>query len=261
MSPLHMLKTVLTVACLGATLSACAYSTVDTGTFVTVPTDKGRVVVDVAAYKGVTPERVGFADFSEREEYTLYRSPKGQAEFLYTETRRENGRNIVLDFDKLIADSVRMWRFNAGHQLNFGASQAIETNLTQFWVQPYKQTDTGRNCVGFSARWDFRPDDPYLRPTKILFGYHCVPAGTPLSVADAQAFVKAIDVRGISIPLRVKTAYDLKKGDAPLPSKQVQTEYLVRAQDGAGGGVSGLPGFPLLISRYYSEHDGNVYDK
>ena len=77
-----------------------------------------------------------------------------------------------------------------------------------------------------------------------------------MSAEDAKAFVRGIDIRGVSIPLRVQTAYDLKDGDAPLPPREQQVASLVIAQDGQAGGVSGLPHFPLLASRYYNEHDG-----
>lgn len=239
-----------------ATLGACSLSKQDTGAFVAVPEDRGRITVASAAYEGVTPQRIGFADFYEREEYALFRSPSGQAEILFMETRREHGRNIVLEFNKKTSDTVAMWRFNQGRTITYTESEHIKTDLGGFWVQPFKQADTGRDCVGFFSSWDIRFDDPEIRPSKVLFGYHCNVAGTPMSTADAKAFVRGIDVRGISIPLRLKTAYDLKDGDAPLPPKDQQVANLVIAQDGQAGGISGLPDFPLLASRTYNEHDG-----
>lgn len=239
-----------------ASLSACALSKQGTGTFVTVPEELGRITVDSAAFQGVAPQRIGFADFTEREEYALFRSASGQAEMLFMETRREHGRNIVLEFDKRISDTVPMWRFNEGRTISYGASEHIKTDLGGFWVQPFQQTDTGRPCAGFFGSWDVRQGDPDLRPTKILFGYHCNAAGTPISAEEAQKFVEGINIRGISVPLRVKTAYDLKDGDAPLPSRDQQVANLVIAQDGLAGGIAGFPDFPLLASRYYNEHDG-----
>lgn len=237
-------------------LSACAFSKQDTGTFVAVPEDNGRISVSSTAYSGIAPQRIGFADFSEREEYALFRSTSGQAEMLFMETRREHGRNIVLEFNKRISDTVPMWRFNKGRNISYGASEHIKTDLGGFWVQPFQQVDTGRQCAGFFGSWDVRHGDPDLRPTKILFGYHCNVTGTTMSAEDAHAFVRSIDIRGISIPQRVKTAYDLKDGDAPLPPRDQQVANLVIAQDGLAGGIAGLPYFPLLASRYYNEHDG-----
>jgi len=237
-------------------LSACALSKQGTGTFVTVPDEQGRISVSSESYQGIAPQRIGFADFTQREEYALFRSETGQSEILFMETRREHGRNIVLEFNKRISDTVPMWRFNQGRTISYGASEHIKTDLGGFWVQPFQQTDTGRPCVGFFGSWDVRHGDPDLRPSKIMFGYHCNVKGTPMSAQDAQAFVQGINIRGISIPLRVKTAYDLKDGDAPLPPREQQVANLVIAQDGLAGGVSGLPDFPLLASRTYNEHDG-----
>lgn len=237
-------------------LSACALSKQDTGTFVTVPEEQGRITVSSTSYDDAASQRIGFADFTEREEYALFRSASGQSEMLFMETRREHGRNIVLEFNKRISDTIPMWRFNQGRTISYGASEHIKTDLGGFWVQPFQQTDTGRLCAGFFGSWDVRHGDPDLRPTKILFGYHCNVAGAPMSAEDAQAFVQGINIRGISVPFGIKTAYDLKDGDAPLPSRNKQVANLVIAQDGLAGGIAGLPKFPLLASRYYNEHDG-----
>jgi len=237
-------------------LSACAFSKQGTGTFVTVPEEQGRITVSSVSYNGVAPQRIGFADFSEREEYALFRSTSGQSEILFMETRREHGRNIVLEFNKRISDTIPMWRFHQGQAISYVASEHIKTDLGGFWVQPFQQTNAGRPCVGFFGSWDVRHGDPDLRPTKILFGYHCNATGTAMSMDEAKAFVRGLNIRGISTPLRVKTAYDLKDGDAPLPPREQQVANLVIAQDGLAGGVAGLPEFPLLASRTYNEHDG-----
>lgn len=256
MTSFKSFRTLAVGSALAVTLGACSMSKQGTGSFVSVPEETGRIVVNSEVYAGVTPQRIGFADFSEREEYALFRSQSGQAEMLFLETRREHGRNIVLEFNKKTSDTVPMWRFNKGRTISYTASEHIKTNLGGFWVQPFQQTDTGRACVAFFGSWDVRHGDPDLRPTKILFGYHCNVAGTPLSSDAAAAFVRGIDIRGISLPLRVKTAYDLKDGDAPLPPKSQQVANLVIAQDGQAGGISGFPHFPLLASRYYNENDG-----
>ena len=212
MSKTSLIKSWLAGGSIAVVLSGCSISTLDTGTFVTVPEDRARISVNAASYIDVTPQRVGF-------------------------------------------DTVKMWRFHQGHTLSFEKTTSIKNDIAQFWVQPFQQTDTGRQCVGFSSTWDTRSDDPELRPSKLMFGYHCVPSGKTLP-DDGRAFVASLQVRGVSIPLRVKTAYDLKAGDAPLPSRDQQTSNLVLAQDGAGGGVSGLPAFPLLIARHYNTNDG-----
>lgn len=240
-------------------LSSCSISTLDTGTFVSVPEERARISVGSAFYAGVTPQRIGFADSREREEYALYRGADGQAEILYVETRSDLRRELALDFNKLIVDTVTMWRFHQGQTLNFGKTEPLKNDIAQFWVQPFQQTETGRQCVGFSSTWDTRTDDPKLRPSKLMFGYHCVPKGETLA-DGGRAFVAGLQVRGVSVPLRVKTAYDLQAGDAPLPPRDQQAANLVTVQDGIAGGVAGLPAFPLLIGRHYNTNDGRCFN-
>jgi hypothetical protein len=191
----------------------------------------------------------------EIEEYALYRGPNGQSEILFAETTPFNAHNLALDFDKFIAVSANMWRFNQGQNLVFGESVSVKTDIAMFWAQPYKQSSSGRQCVGFSSQWDIRDDDPQFRPSKVMFGYHCSLKGQSFSAKDGLEFVKSIDIRGISVPSNIKSAYDLQKSEAPTPTRELQISNLVLAQDG-GGGVAGLPDFPLLIARTFHDFDG-----
>lgn len=237
-----------------AALGACTYNKIDTGVFTQPADQNGRVIVETAAFQGAAPTRVKYADSRITEEYVLYRSAGGQAEILFSETLPRFKNRTVLDFDKLISTSVRMWRFNQGQPLEFSESFTVDNDFASFWVQPYRQTETGRNCAGFSARWDIRMDDRDLRPSKIMFGFHCAPKGTAFGADEARTLVKAIQVRGISVPLRVESVYELNR-KTPPPPIDIQTNNLVLAQDGAGGGIAGLPDFPLLFSRVYNDFD------
>ena len=239
-----------------ASLTACITTKDRTGTFIQPDESVGRIITDSAMYADIAPLRIRFSDSREIEEYVLFRGNNGQAEMLFAETSDLNAHNTALDFSKLIADSANMWRFNQGQSLEFGDSVSVNTDIAMFWVQPYRQTSSGRQCVGFSSQWDIRDDDPQFRPSKILFGYHCSPNGQSLSAADGIAFVKSIDIRGISAPGIIRSAYDLQKQPAPKPSRNLQVSNLVLAQDGGGGGVAGLPDFPLLIARTFHDFDG-----
>ena len=75
------------------------------------------------------------------------------------------------------------------------------------------------------------------------------------SAKDGLEFMESIDIRGISVPSNIKSAYDLQKSEAPTPTRELQISNLVLAQDG-GGGVAGLPDFPLLIARTFHDFDG-----
>lgn len=149
-----------------------------------------------------------------------------------------------------------MWRFNQNRELSLGKSFLTENAFADFWVQPYQQADTGRQCAGFISQWEIRMDDPDLRPSKIMFGYFCAPKGTRFNDEDAERLIKSIQIRGISVPLRVESVYALNT-KTPPPPRDTQMANMVLAQDGAGGGIAGLPDYPLLIWRMYNDFDFN----
>lgn len=248
-----LIPRLLTGLVMSFALSSCTLSKQGTGTFVAFPEEQGQVVLNVPAYLEAVPQRVQFLSRRENEEYVLYRSQHGQAEILFATVSNEQSHTTVLEFYKLVADAVRKFRFNQGQNLVFGKSFDTATRISDFWVQPYKQASSGRNCLGFTARWDFQPSDKEYRPRRILFGYHCATKGIEISAEDAAAFVKGIDIRGITMPLKGLSAYNIEKPDVPAVT---QKENLVVAQDGGGGGVAGLPEFPLLIHRVYEQIDG-----
>ncbi len=249
----RILKTTCLLA-LAATLGACSFNKIDTGVFTQPVEPEGRILVEAPAYSGTTPTRVHYSDSRIFEEYALFRSARGQSEMVFSETNPLFKDRTVIDYDKLISSQVPKWRFNIGQTLKFDESFNVDNDFASFWVQPYRQVENGRECAGFSSRWDTRMDDQQLRPSKVMFGFHCAPKGTSFGAADARAFVKAIQIRGISVPLRVESAYALNK-KTPPPAKDVQTTNLVLAQDGAGGGIAGLPEFPLLFARIYNNFD------
>ncbi len=236
--------------------NACITTKDRTGTFIQLNEDQGRIEIGADIYSGIAPLRIQFSDSREIEEYVLYRGAKGQSEILFAETKPFKAHNTVLDFNKLIATTANIWRFNQSQNLKFGESVSIETDIAMFWAQPYQQLTSGRQCVGFSSQWDIRDDDPQFRPSKIMFGYHCSPKGQPFNAEDGIAFIKSIDIRGISVPRTIKSAYDLQKQPSPAPARDVQVTNMVLAQDGGGGGVAGLPDFPLLIARTFHDFDG-----
>ncbi|MEX0693647.1 MAG: hypothetical protein WD075_04305 [Rhodospirillales bacterium] len=256
MSSRHPISKMFVLMLTTLSLSACAAGKINTGIFRQSTEENARVIVEAAAYKDIPATRVTYTDPRIMEEYVLYRSRQGQAELFFTETMPMYAHNTSLDFDKLIATSARLWRFNQGQTLAFDESFNLDNNFANFWVQTYRQVETGRQCAGFSTRWDKRVDDPEYRPSKILFGYHCAPKGLAFTADDAAAFVKSIEIRGISVPLRINSAYDLKKPAPPPPPHETQLANLVLAQDGGGGGVAGMPEFPLLIAVTYKSLDG-----
>ncbi len=231
--------------------TGCSVTKQDAGTFRTPIEDRGRVVTDASAFTNINPIRVTFEDFREFEEYSLFRSERGQAEMLFIEIPERRSQNHILDFSKLVSSAVQMWRFNQETDLKFEPSVSVTNNLGDFWIRRYQQVATGRSCVGFVGTWDLNFSDPSIRPTKALFGYYCQPSGNALSQQDAKRFVTSIDIRGISVPLQIETAYALSKEATPPPSREEQVASLVAAQDGIAGGISGLPAFPLLVARSF----------
>lgn len=246
-------------ACLGLTIAGCAITKDHAGTYARLEEDKGKVVFGTPGFAGPTTLRVGFVDFNEREEYALFRSSGGQAETVFVEARTDRRPQTVIEFDKLIEQTVPMFRFNQGQQIQWSESRWVETSFKGAWARPYRLAGSGHACVGFAAAWDRRPDDPMHRPSKAVFGYACKPNGQNMEEAEAEAIVRAVDLRGITMPLRIKSAYDLEKDDPPPLPRERQVELLVQAQDGAPGGRSGVPEFPLLIARGFTMLDSDVF--
>lgn len=248
----HTFRSLSAVVAAGLALSACAVADIDQGNYWTLPDEQAEIVVNADAFVGTPPARIGYTDFIQREEFALYRSSLGQSEILFIRTRPERSRRTSLEFKELVSDLVPLWRFNQGHPLEFDKSSHFKTPLTTFWLQPYRQTDTGRQCLGFASAWDTADEDPFKRPQKVLFGYYCIPRGETLSMEEARDFVSSIGIRGITLPRQIKTAYDIKAGDPPPPAHEQQVASLVTAQDGIAGGVSGMPTFPVLAGRVYT---------
>lgn len=258
------IKTVCSLTIVTAILGGCTtvanQDKINTGTFRQLEEDRNMVLLETPEYEGTTPTRVTYNDRRLIEEYTLYRSQKGQAEVLYAQVSRHHRGDTALNFQKLIADSLRMWRFNQDKTLKLGETFLVKNAVAEFWVQPYRQVETGRECAGFSATWDTRPNDRQLRPAKALFGYHCAPKGTSFGPNEAQKFMQTMQIRGVTVPLKIETVYQMKKDDAPPPPKDMQRTYLVLAQDGGGGGIAGMPQFPLLIAAPFTDFDGPCSD-
>lgn len=248
----HRSWTTIGALAVAAWLAGCAIAPEDEGEFRTLSEDRGELVIGADAFVGFTPTRVEFRDFIQREEYVLYRSAQGQAEFLYLRARTESKEFSTLEFKTLVSETLALWSFNRDHTLTFEGSYNLDTELSRIWVQPYRHEDTGRQCVGAVSSWDVGDLDPGNRPRKALFGYYCLPIGQDLSAQERDAFVKSIGVRGITLPLQIKSAYDLQKEAPPTPPKAQQIASMVSAQNGIAGGVAGLPRFPVLSGRIYT---------
>lgn len=238
-------------------LASCTVPDIEQGDYRTLQDADAEIVVNADAFVGTPPTRIGYTDFIQREEYALYRSTLAQAELVFLRTRPERSQRTSLDFNELVTDLVPLWRFNQGHPLDYDKSTHVKTPLALFWLQPYRQTDTGRHCVGYAASWDEAREDPFKRPQKVLFGYYCIPKGEQLTMAEATKFVSSIGIRGITLPRQIKSAYDIKASDPPPLPKGEQAAALVTAQDGIAGGVSGIPTFPVLAGRKYTPERDN----
>ncbi|MDA0996924.1 MAG: hypothetical protein O2944_01805 [Proteobacteria bacterium] len=248
-------------AAFAAALGGCAISKENTGTFAALTDEQGRVVIGAPDFTGPALRRVGFADILEREEYSLFRGSGGQAEALFAEARTDMHAQTVLDFSYLVEAAIKMFRFNQGQAIEFSDAKFVKTSFGGAWTRSYLLTGSGHACIGFYAEWDHRPDDPKRQPSKGLFGYACRPAGKAMPDADALAIVQSIDLQGITVPLRIKSAYNLKKGDPPELPKGHQIELMVAAQDGTPGAKSGLPAFPLLAARGFTMQDSSDFNR
>lgn len=219
-----------------------------------------RVVVSGSALAGAKPVRVQFEDPWEFEEYALFPGTDGsQTEVIYIAARHGTNNHVALEYGRLISDTVVGWNISQRQKIDWQPSQWISTRWGGAWAQPYRLRQANRSCVGFSAGWDDMQDDPQIRPSKAIFGYHCATPGKTLPFADAVAAVQAVGIRGITESIPVASAYDLGAAGKTRPplAREKAIELAVIAQNGSPGQPSGHPGFPFLLSEIYHVGGGD----
>ncbi|MGN8159117.1 hypothetical protein ACS8Y6_03020 [Salinisphaera sp. RV14] len=190
------------------------------------------------------------------DEYHRRRRQGAITEAMYLEA---NGIQTALDFSvyRLHALTAKQWRFNrdpaqltwhSKHLVPVGNgavhAKAILARFTR--SAPAPASAALRQCVAFVRAWDIPPDDPRRRPSRAYFGYHCAPAGQPLSRAAARRYVMHIHTAAQKLaPVRF--------GD------HVPDEPDAVAKAHGNHSHYGAPGFPLrrVVDYVDSDHKMN----
>lgn len=175
------------------------------------------------------------------DEYHRQLGNGGVSEALYLEA---NGVQTALDFSpyRLQSMTATQWRFNRPPaQLTWKSPHLAPAargtdHATVTYVRFTRQAPSSpvRHCVAFVRAWDIPGDDPRQRPSRAYFGYHCAPAGQPLSSAAARQYVMRIYTAAHKLP-------PVHFGDH-VPNRPAA---LARARGTAGKHSYGAPRFPL----------------
>ncbi len=189
--------------------------------------------------------RVGYFDSTEYNEYAAIESASGQGEAFFAAVLPTRDRHI-LEFDRLVADTIRMWRFNRDADIPPGDSLRVETDMARFWVRPYRRG--GIACFGYTGGWQRETNDPDHRPRRVLFGYYCRSEGADYSPAEMTAFVN-----GIRENPTVGIQLHRNGGVVGVWARDVgQGPALRDTAAGSENAESGLSDFPLLLARRYT---------
>jgi hypothetical protein len=222
-------------------LSACkAISVPGFGTaaddIVPVPLPDARILFNAPEFAGQSIMRAKFADTWQREEYALFRGARSKAEVVYIAA---TARETSLDADVTLKSMIRKWNFNANSKIFWGEEIKALATFGEVFVLPYRHRDN--SCMGFSSEWGTAGDDPEVRPTKMVFGYYCELAETPLTTAQIDALIDEIQVSsfagGSTTSIPISGAID------------------------RNGGMIGNPGFPFLLAQGYISEGRSFVDR
>lgn len=198
-------------------LALAACNTVSDRT-VSTPSGSGHVLFETAAFTASTPERIGWVDTWQEEEYSRFNGNGAQAEIIYSVADERD--SIVLDFDMTLDRVIGNWHGASSR----GEKGMTETPLGTFHYQQYAQA--GRSCVGFLGEWDYRQGDYQLRPAKVLFGYYCGKVGSNLSRGEVASLLDDIWIRDINrIDYRFTPRLALASSARPSAAGGLQFPY------------------------------------
>jgi hypothetical protein len=238
--------TVLIVA--APILGGCAGANMPSPAIETVPPGDERIVFTAAEFKGMTPQRVKYTDFWQREEYALFRGSGAQAEIIYASANEDD--QIALEYGYTVEGTIKTWNLNKKFDKEWGAVRTVEAPLRGIFYKPYMLKGKNRECFGFSVEWDDPSGDPDHRPGKVLFGYFCAQAGEHISEDGIEELIQRIGVRGVTERLGSRRG---SGGDvAPASADAVM---IARGPDASS--ESGNANFPFGFARYYIVGNGD----
>jgi hypothetical protein len=211
---------------------------------------KDAVVLMTAPEFQNTPSRhVVFTDIWQREEYALFQGGGAQAEIIYAASNERD--TVALNSYLTVERMVNTWNIARNNTLTWGQSGQVGAPLGAYFYQRFRLGDTKRDCFGFITEWDQRPDDPYHRYTKTLFGYYCARPGAAIAKAEIAGLLDNVWIRGITA--RVDARFTPVAPSGPAASRTGATQF---AQ--AGSKDTGNAAFPFNLAEYFNDADGQI---
>jgi hypothetical protein len=243
----------ITAPLVGLTLALAGCTTGQYDKITEVSSEKSLLRFYGKAQKGVTAQRVAFADPWEYEEYAGLKGKGMRLEVFYIEAA---DYQTSVQYPYHLRGMVDTWHYNSGKAKSWGEAYSVPNPMTEIDYQRYVQS--GESCIGFHAGWDTPPDDPLLRPGRVIFGYMCAGKNTQLSDGVIDDTLRNIGIRGLTEKIRrndprqIATTFGEKSNVPP----QAKTTALSIAK-GSSSGAQGNPNFPFEFVVPYYEDGGN----
>lgn len=243
----------ITAPLVGLTLALAGCATGQYDKITEVSSEKSLLRFYGKAQKGVAPQRVAFADPWEYEEYAGFKGKGTRLEVFYIEAA---DYQTSVQYPYHLQGMVDTWHYNAGKTKSWGDAYSVQNPMTEFFYQRYVQG--GEPCVGFSAEWDTPPDDPLLRPGRVIFGYMCAGKNTKLSDDAIADTLRNIGIRGLTEKIRRNDPRQIvtNLGEKSNVTAQAKTAALSIAK-GSSSDAQGNPNFPFEFVIPYYEDGGD----
>ena len=153
------------------------------------------------AQKGVTPERVAFADPWKYEEYAGLIGNGQRLEVFYVASANNQ---IALEYTDSPRRMINTWQYKSGKPKTWGDAHDVTNPMAL--IDYHRYTQTRESCVGFHTSWEHPYNDPDSRPGRVIFGFLSNQNGKQLSDAVIEDTPKNIGVRTITERIRRKDA-------------------------------------------------------
>lgn len=199
------------------------------------------------------------------EEYVRAVAEDFEAELILAFTPAHE--TLSLDYSMTLKDFVNSWNFNRDRPKEWLTADRFYRRPATFFYRRYRLPDVDRECVGYTASWRQKADDPRSRPSRLSFGYFCLMPSAVLSADAAETLLRRIEIRlerdahDDLIASRAVVDGGLV-GEIPAPCLlQAGSERNV-ALDFAQGvppcNTAGNPRFPFKFAMHYNIPNGKV---
>lgn len=208
------------------------------------------------AHKGITPERVAYADPWEYEEYAGFTKGDIRLEMFYVTAATDR---TSIEYPYSLRNMADTWRYNSGKSKTWGEGDSVKNPMTEIEYQRF--TQAGETCASFNAGWDVISEDPSIRPSRVLFGYLCANKNANLTDEQLEDTLQNIGIRGLTEQVRKGDTLQIasgfgQKNNIPLAT---QNDALALAKgSGSGAQSTGNMDFPFEFAITFQNHGENI---